>query len=271
MQKKSIATGPKKAIRNFLFLWMLMGIVFSPSFLIQAEETASQTQTKAETSVNPPAEEEDDYEDEYENEAGKIQIWDPLQKINRKIFNFNDKMYFWVMEPVARGYSKIFPSSLRICIKNFFNNVTSPVTLINDILQGKFKASLKTLSRFSINTTLGFFGFFDPAKKNFSLEVEEEDLGQTLGRYGIGHGFYFVIPFLGPSSLRDGLCKFGDGYLNPIDYLDDLEQYSAHAYRYLNLLSLNPGNYETLKKSALDPYDSFKNVYLQYREEKIKK
>ncbi len=260
-----------KRIRSFLYLWLLTALVFLQPCFLQAAETQAQTPPKSETSANPPADEEDDYEDEYENAAGKTEIWDPLQKINRKIFDFNDKMYFRVMEPVARGYSKILPSSVRICLKNFFNNLKTPVPLINNLLQGKFKASLRTLGRFSINTTFGFFGFFDPAKKNFHLEAEDEDLGQTLGYYGIGHGFYVVIPFLGPSSLRDGLCLWGDGYLNPIDYLDDLEQYSVHALRYLNVLSLNPGNYETLKKAALDPYDSFKNVYLQYREEKIKK
>lgn len=269
MQKKISGRGSKKQIHNLLFLWLLTGIVFFSTGFLHAEETPSGDPIQTETSANPP--EEDDYEEEYENAASKIQIWDPLQKINRKIFAFNDKMYFWLMEPVARGYSKIFTSSVRICIKNFFNNVTSPVTLVNHLLQGKFKASAKTLARFTINTTFGLAGCFDPAKKDFHLEVEEEDLGQTLGRYGVGHGFYLVIPFLGPSSLRDGLCLWGDGYFNPIDYLDDLEQYSLYTVKAVNTLSLNQGNYETLKKSALDPYDSFKNVYLQYREEKIKK
>ena len=266
MQNRSISSD----LKNLLKLFSLSAVLFLVPFLqassLRAEEAPSMTEAK-----NIPAPEaEDEYEDEYEKEAGKTEIWDPLQKINRRIFAFNDKMYFWVMEPLARGYSKILPPRARICVRNFFSNVTSPVTLVNSLLQGKIRASGKTLARFGINTTLGILGLFDPAKKNFHIEVEEEDLGQTLGRWGIGHGFYVVIPFLGPSSLRDGLCLWGDGYLNPVDYLDDLEQYSAHAFKSVNTLSLNLGNYETLKKSALDPYDSFKNVYLQYREEKTK-
>ena len=271
MPNRFFKTDSKKISSRFLLLWIFFGLVFLPQPLLKAEQASAQDERKAQSPANPSAEETDDYEDEYEDEAEKTEIWDPLQKINRKIFTFNDKMYFWVFEPLSRGYARILPSPVRISIKNFFNNATSPVSLVNQLFQGKLKTSAKTLSRFCINTTLGFFGFFDPAKKKFHLEVEDEDLGQTLGYYGVGHGFYIVIPFLGPSSLRDGVCLFGDGYFNPVDYLDDFEQYSVHALKYLNVLSLNPGNYETLKKSALDPYDSFKNVYLQYRKEKIKK
>ena len=270
MQKSTPAADIKTAVRNLVLFWILTGLVSLPQNAVRAENPAAASQTKTEASSSS-SQDEDDYEDEYENAAEKIKIWDPLQKLNRYIFSFNDKMYFWVMNPVAKGYAKVLPSQVRICIKNFLNNAASPVTLVNSLLQGKFKASAKTLARFGLNTTFGLLGCFDPAQKDFSLEAEDEDLGQTLGRWGIGHGFYIVIPFLGPSSLRDGLCLWGDGYFNPIDYLDDLEQYSVHALKAINTLSLNPGNYETLKKSALDPYDSFKDVYLQYREEKTKK
>lgn len=212
----------------------------------------------------------DDYEDEYKDTDTKVTIKDPLQKLNRIIFVFNDKTYFWILKPVSTGYSKILPESARVCVNNFFKNIFFPVNFVNNILQGKFKKSETVLLRFVINTTIGFVGFFDPAKNKFNLDLYEEDFGQTLGSYGLGNGIYIVLPFLGPSTIRDSIGLVGDSFLNPMNYLDDYEKYATQALKIVNNVSLNLGNYETLKKSALDPYDSFKNIYLQYRSEKIK-
>ena len=123
MPNRFFKTDTKKILSRFLLLWIFTGLVFLPQPLLKAEQASAQDEIKAQSPANPSAEETDDYEDEYEDEAEKTEIWDPLQKINRKIFTFNDKMYFWVIDPVSRGYARILPSPVRISIKNFFNNV----------------------------------------------------------------------------------------------------------------------------------------------------
>ena len=132
------------------------------------------------------------------------------------------------------------------------------------------KKSINELARFTINSTIGILGLFDPAKKRYHLEMNDEDTGQTLGKYGIGNGFYIVLPILGPSTLRDSVGLVGDFFLYPVSYLKPAEYYATYSYQIVNYTSLNLGNYESIKNSAIDPYNSFKNIYLQYRAGKLK-
>ncbi|RMG67106.1 MAG: VacJ family lipoprotein, partial [Nitrospirae bacterium] len=136
-------------------------------------------------------------------EAQELTIADPLEPWNRLMFRFNDRLYFWVLKPVAQGYSYILPQDVRVAIGNFFRNLLMPVRVVNCLLQGKLKGAGNELLRFAVNTTLGVYGFDDVAKREFNLNPYEEDLGQSLGHYGIGNGFYIVWPVLGPSTLRD--------------------------------------------------------------------
>jgi phospholipid-binding lipoprotein MlaA len=199
-------------------------------------------------------------------------IADPLEPINRAFFQFNDKLYFWVLKPAASGYKVIFPEVVRVSVRNFFSNVTTPIRLVNCLLQGNFKCGGTETLRFLVNTTLGIAGFFDPAKKEFNIEKKDKDFGLTLGVYGMGSIFYIVLPILGPSSLRDAVGYLGDLSLDPLTYLpiSTWIKIGVKTYDQVNETSLRIGEYEDLKESAIDPYIALKDAYHQYRENKIR-
>ncbi len=199
---------------------------------------------------------------------------DPLEPVNRAFFHFNDKLYFWVLKPVATGYKAIVPEDGRIGVQNFFSNLTTPIRLVNCLLQANPKCAGTETLRFVLNTTIGVAGLFDPAKKRFNLEKQDKDFGQTLGIWGMGPVFYIDLPILGPSSLRDGLGYAVDASLNPQTYL--LYPYlipniGVWLFDKINEASLTLGEYEDLKKAALDPYIALREAYYQYRQNKIKK
>jgi phospholipid-binding lipoprotein MlaA len=142
---------------------------------------------------------------------------------------------------------------------------------VNSLLQLKFHAAAKEIGRFLVNTTAGFGGMFDILKDNPNAQPSEEDLGQTLGSYGIGNGFYIVWPVLGPSSLRDSFGLAGDYFLDPVSYITPtIDRTAIRAGDRVNDISLRIGEYEDLKESAIDPYVSFRNAYIQYRDKKVK-
>ena len=214
--------------------------------------------------------EDDLFEEEFA--AQQVKVPDPISSLNRGMFHFNDKLYFWVLKPVARGYMAIVPDIFRRGVKNFFYNLTMPVRVVNCILQGKGNAAASEFSRFVVNTTAGGLGFGNPADQNPDLVVSTgEDLGQTFGKYGIGNGFYIVWPILGPSTLRDSVGLVGDFFMNPLSYVEYSETWLAlKGFDLVNQTSFHIGEYEALKNSALDPYIALRNSYLQYREKKIK-
>jgi phospholipid-binding lipoprotein MlaA len=213
-------------------------------------------------------------DDEFEEDLEPIEtIADPYESYNRFIHGFNDKFYFYALKPTAKGYGKIMPQKARVSIQNFFYNLYAPVRIVNCALQGDGESALNEVSRFAINTTVGAVGFFDPATSWFNLETQEEDFGQTLGRFK-GPGFYISNPFLGPSSLRDSVGMVIDLFIVPSWYI--LWHYNyyytgAKAFEILNRTSLRIGEYEALKDSALDPYVSVRDAYFQYRENLIKR
>lgn len=209
-----------------------------------------------------------------EGAAPTVSMPDPLQRMNRGIFAFNDKVYFWVLKPAARGWGFVLPKKVRISVKNFFTNLYAPVRILNCGLQCDGKGALTETKRFAINTTIGLVGFFDPATSKFNLEMRDEDFGQTLGCHK-GPGFYLDVPFLGPSSLRDGVGTIVDWCIVPSLYVLIYTPWyytaGANALEIVNRTSLRIGEYEDLKKAALDPYVSVRDAYHQYREGLIKK
>ncbi len=210
------------------------------------------------------------FDDEFEED--KVQVADPLAFWNRAMFHFNDKFYFWILKPVAKGYRAVIPSTVRIGVRNFFTNLTTPIRLVNCILQWKWQAANAESVRFLLNSTVGVLGFGNPAKKYPKLNPSEEDSGQTLGAYGIGNGFYIVWPFLGPSTLRDSVGLVGDFFLNPVFYVEPMEAaVGIKAYEIVNETSFKIGDYESLKKAAINPYDALRDVYIQHRKSKVKK
>jgi phospholipid-binding lipoprotein MlaA len=204
---------------------------------------------------------------EFEDEFQQVTlVADPLEPYNRAIFYFNDKLYFWVINPLAKGYNVVIPSVARIGVKNFFSNLMTPARLVSCILQGRGTAAGTELGRFAVNTTFGVLGFWDPALIYLEWEIQDEDLGQTLGAYGIGNGFFIVWPILGASTLRDSVGFVGDLYLNPLWLIDSTAwSVGLGIYRRFNDLSFRIGEYETIKKAAIDPYRAVRDGYIQFR------
>ena len=199
-------------------------------------------------------------------------IADPLEPINRLFFHVNDKFYFWILKPVASGYKAIVPQFVRVSVSNFFSNVATPIRLANCLLQLNIKGAGTETARFVLNTAIGGLGFFDPAKQEFNISKQDEDFGQTLGFYGFGSGFYINWPILGPSSLRDTVGFTADTFLDPKTYLitSTPVNLAVTSYNLVNKTSLTIGEYEDLKKAALDPYIALRDAYYQYREKKIR-
>jgi len=224
---------------------------------------------KVETSPKPEAVGDDA---ETEDTVEEVTIADPIEPLNRAVFLFNDKFYFWALKPVARGYNAIVPEPVRVSVRSFFRNVRMPIRFVNSLLQGKFKGAGTELARFGINTTLGLAGFLDVAKSRFDLDPQDEDLGQTLGFYGMGGLMYVVWPILGPSTVRDTIGLAGDSFLSPVSYISPFEAaLGVGAYEQLNNASLTLGTYEDLKAASLEPYIGVRDAYVQRRKELINK
>ena len=203
------------------------------------------------------------------SEASASTIADPLEPVNRAFFHFNDKLYFWVLKPVATGYKVIIPEDGRVGVRNFFSNFTTPIRLVNCLLQARFKGAGNETLRFLINTTYGLVGFLDTAKKEFKIEKQEADVGQTLGVWGMGPAFYINWPILGPSTLRETEGYVGDAFLDLQTYLPSrllIVDVSAWVVDKVNETSLPLGEYESLKKAPLDPYIALREAYYQYRQ-----
>ncbi len=212
-----------------------------------------------------PAAAQDDDDDFFifEEDEGP-QIADPFESINRATFALNDSLYRGVLKPVAVAF-RVVPEPVRVSLSNFFGNIGTPISAINALLQLDLPNAGTEASRFVINSTIGILGLFDPAS-SMGLEQETEDLGQTLGRYGVGHGFYVVIPFLGFSSLRDGLGSLGNTAMDPvIDSLSAGEIIALNLAEAETTLSLDQDTYEALYQSAIDPYIFFRSSYVQNR------
>jgi phospholipid-binding lipoprotein MlaA len=222
---------------------------------------------------------EDEFLDEFADEMKIEEKSDPFSGYNRIMTSFNDGLFIYVLSPVARGYRFVVHEEIRVSIGNFFINILYPARVVNNLLQGKIKNSGEETGRFLVNTTIGIFGLFDPAKSYFGLEAHNEDFGQTLGYWGFGAGPHIVLPIFGPSNLRDMLSLYPDSLVNPVDYRENRRYNLTNSYGdsvvlkafdRVNYVSLHDGEYEKLKKDAVDLYPYLRDVYEQYREKQIK-
>jgi phospholipid-binding lipoprotein MlaA len=249
-------------------------------YLAQATQEASAEQLEAakdEASESAEEDEEDEYDDEYDDEDEYADeedvelIPDPLMGMNRGLLTFNDKMYFWLLKPVATGYGMVIPEELRKGIVNAFYNIRFPVRFINCLLQGKFRKSGYEFGQFFINSTAGCLGLLNPASNYPKLQPSKEDLGQTFAVWGLGNGAYIMLPFLGPSSVRDGLGRLGDIFLDPIWWIPTnfWTSVGIRVGEAVNETSTRIGEYEALKDAALDPYVMIRNAYVQNRNKLI--
>ena len=248
-----------------IFLPALSGAVEQPS--VAADHTVEATGPES----------GDEYETEYGPESGdeSTQISDPLAPVNKAMFRVNDKFYFLVLKPVTQGYAHV-PEDFRIVFSNIYDNLWAPSRMLNNLLQLRLKGAGNELVRFVLNSVVGIGGIGDAARDAFGINKQEADFGQTLGHYGIGHGFYLVLPVFGPSSLRDGVGLVGDRLMHPLTYVGSPhltmgQSAGIYAHEKVNDTSFRIGDYESFKEFAIDPYIAMRDAFVQSRKNKVDK
>lgn len=233
-----------------------------------AGQVAQPLASTQDNELDAASEEPDLFDEEVDEE--EVKVADPLLYWNKAMFHFNDKLYFWLLKPVATGYKTVLPETVRVGVRNFFYNLGFPIRFVGCILQANGRKAGAELGRFMFNTTVGVLGFGNPSKKHDHLNPAEEDLGQAFGRWGVGNGFYIVWPFLGPSTARDSVGLVGELFLDPVSYVEPTRDALAiTAGKIVNNTSLKLGDYEAFKEAALDPYVSMRNAYIQNRDKRI--
>ena len=214
---------------------------------------------------------EDDLYGDFEDERRVIR--DPLQPVNRAIFKFNDFVYVNVLRHVANGYTTVTPDFVERGVSNFFQNLRYPVRLAGNLLQGRLKGAQIETERFLVNSTLGVAGVYRAADHFKRMQpIESEDIGQAFGAWGIGEGPYLVLPFMGPSSMRDLFGMLGDRAVNPLDQpFSVLQQFDWEwqlAIGTAEFISSSPDIirlYMQVRENAIDPYSAIKSGYMERR------
>ena len=203
-----------------------------------------------------------------------------FEGVSRAVFSFDMAFDDIILEPIAKGYNKL-PKPMRQGTSNFTSNIATLLSIPNNLLQGNIKQLGHSTGSFVINTSVGILGFFNPAEK-IGLKPHKEDVGQTLGSYGIGSGCYFVLPILGPTTVRDSVGLIADSFVDPFAHVtlrekellnvsgNELDFYSLKGIGAVDFRSENITNFDSLEKNSIDLYSSLKSVYLQNRERKIK-
>lgn len=193
---------------------------------------------------------------------------DPFESMNRAVFGFNEALDRAVLKPLAQVYVDVVPETPRRLFRNFVSNLLEPWNAVNNLLQGKPAAAASDVARFAFNT-LTTLGLDDPATE-LGLTRSSEDLGQTLGVWGVGAGPYLVLPFLGPSSVRDGIGRIGDIGLDPSRRISDGQEFAVFtAMRFVdNRATLLPME-RLIESAALDRYSFIRNAYLQRRQNQV--
>ncbi|MGC9196497.1 MAG: MlaA family lipoprotein [Syntrophobacteraceae bacterium] len=197
-------------------------------------------------------------------------VWDPLERSNRKVFDFNDAIYTDFVQPLTVVYKKL-PQSMRKVVHNGFDNMEAPSRFVNLVLQGKPRRAGNEMTRFVINSTVGVGGMFDVAKNAFGVRETDADFGQTLGTWYVPPGPYLVVPALGPSNTRDLVGKVADSFLDPLYWVPGpfWVTWPAYFVKYTDEASNHIGQYEAMKRASLDPYVAMRNAYMQHRNNMI--
>ena len=200
--------------------------------------------------------------------AGKHDPRDPFERVNRSVFRFNTATDRAVFRPAAKAWQAVVPPPVRHGLGNFVGNLQYPVTIVNDVLQGKLSDGGHDLTRLFVNTIFGL-GFFDPAT-HAGLERHDEDFGQTLGKWGVPSGPYLMIPLLGPSSLRDAPAKLVDEYANGRHYLSD--QYLGYGLWVTSKLEQRTQLFDAdaVLARTYDPYAFVRSAWLQRRDYQVR-
>jgi phospholipid-binding lipoprotein MlaA len=206
--------------------------------------------------------ESDAFEEEY----------DPWESFNEKTFAFNRNLDRFVLKPAARAYMFIMPEPWQVLIANGFDNISFVPRFVNSLLQGKWSGAGRELGRFLINSTAGIGGLFDPAKDFWGIQKSREDFGQTLGVWGSGPGPYLIVPFLEPLTVRDGIGKLVDSFMDPLSYVLPLiwTRVGMKGGEILNDRALNYELFQGFEESVIDMYSAVRHGYLQRRQQLIK-
>ena len=208
------------------------------------------------------------------------EVKDCFEKVNRGIFAFNQGLDNAIFEPLAKGYRKL-PVPIRHGTGNVLDNLSTLMTVPNNLLQGEMKKAGQNTLRFAVNTTLGILGIFDPASGLGFDASDKEDYGQTFGTWGIGEGCYLVLPILGPSTARDAIGTIGSTIAggdpwynvtvkNDTHYFTDFDYYGSSATNGINFRAKNIESFENLEQNSMDFYASVRSLYLQDRRQKVK-
>lgn len=215
-------------------------------------------------------------QDPYEAEGADLRTpYDPWESFNQPMFSFNLKLDEYLLRPVATGYAEVVPEPGQHGVDRFFKNLGVLPRVVNSVLQGKIDGAGREIGRFAVNTILGGIGFFDVADSLFGWRPSEEDFGQTLGHYGIATGPYLVLPFYGPSTVRDTFGFAVDSAMNPMNYLlaalDILAiQGGQTVGNAVNTRSLNLELFEQVELVSVDLYGAVQDGYLQRRANAVK-
>ncbi len=192
---------------------------------------------------------------------------DPFEPANRVVFSFNETLDKYALRPAAKGYVAVVPAPARKGVNNFFANLFYPRVAVNNFLQGKPRRGASDVGRFLVNTTIGLVGIFDVATP-LGLERHYEDFGQTFGVWGIGPGWYLVLPFYGPATNRDLVGRMADGQLNPLAHTTRETQIAAMAVYAIDKRAEFLGA-DKLIEDAFDPYLFVRGAYLERRQARI--
>ena len=206
--------------------------------------------------------------DDFQTTQIEDEVYDPLEPINRAIFSFNNVADRIVLEPIAKGYKKL-PSPIQSGISNFLSNLRTPLVVVNQILQGQGENAFESSGRFLVNSTVGVFGLFDVAEK-FGLEEKEEDFGQTLATWGVGDGFYVVLPLFGPSNVRDTTGMILTMVTDPMNayFVSEGEAWMVPMRTAVNAVDQRSkiiDEVNALRDNSVDYYAAVKSSYYQNR------
>lgn len=250
---------------------IMASAVLAEDLPVSSEQTSEALNISTNPDLNSGNYDEDIYLGDLEFQP--VIIKDPIESYNRSMFLFNDMMYYHVIKPANKGYNFAVPEKAKTSVRKFFINIFFPGRFLNCLFQGKLAGAGTELARFVINSSIGLAGFFDPAEKLLNLKIQNEDFGQTLAKYGMGHGSYIVWPFVGPSSTRDTLGFIGDVAMNPLTVVSFFITPFAslgRPYDTFNSFALDEGElYESVVEASIDPYIAIQDAYIQNRSKKI--
>lgn len=199
--------------------------------------------------------------DEFEAEFDTLKVSDPLSGYNKMMTHFNVALYTYALRPIAKGYEFIMPEFARVGIKNFFSYIAMPIRFAGNVLQFKFKEAGTELKRFGVNTIFGFFGLIDAASKG-GIPIHHADFGLVLAHWGVGGGFHFVLPVLGPSNLRDTLSIPVNWYASPITYITTYDTSAWINWLSVGITSFGIINSVSFETQTLDTiYNNTPNLY----------